>query len=91
MTDIDKPTKPRHERPSGIHSANIESSGRLQRVLGMLKDGNPHTKRDIRLRTGSECVATCISELRANGYNIECKFVGFINGAKIYSYTLIGG
>ena len=59
-----------------MHAAKLDSSARLQRVLDVLLDHQPHTTRDI-IRDAYCCaVNSCISELRANGYDIACKQVG---------------
>ena len=56
-----------------MHSANIDNSPRLRRVLKILSDGKRHTTRDI-IRKASVCaVNSCISELRDNGIKIECE------------------
>ena len=59
-----------------MHSAKIDSSIRLQRVLKVLKDGLKHTTRDI-IRKANVCaVNSVIAELRDNGYKIDCERVG---------------
>lgn len=59
-----------------MHSATIEKSPRLQRVLAVLLDNKKHTTRDI-IRKASVCaVNSCVSELRANGISIECERTG---------------
>ena len=58
-----------------MHSAKIENSVRLQRVLKVLKDKARHTTRDI-IRKAKVCaVNSIISELRDNGLKIECERV----------------
>jgi len=59
-----------------MHAAKLDSSARLQRVLSLLLDLKPHTTRDIIRRACCCAVNSCISELRANGYDIACKQVG---------------
>lgn len=68
----------------GAHSARIGSSERLMKVFAYLSDGMPHTTRDI-LRACDVCaVNTIVSELRDNGYVIDCKPV---KGKKsVYEY-----
>lgn len=59
-----------------MHSASVEKSHRLQRVLKVLSDTKPHTTREI-IRKASVCaVNSIISELRDNGYKIECQRMG---------------
>jgi hypothetical protein len=54
-----------------MHKASL-SSPRLQRVLAVLKDGRPHTTREIVRRAHVVAVNSCIAELRANGAEINC-------------------
>lgn len=65
------------------HSANVESSERLQRVLSFLQGRESATTREIMLCANVCAVNSCVSELRENGYAISCKYV---DGN--YSYTL---
>jgi hypothetical protein len=59
-----------------MHSAKIENSGRLQRVLKVLSDGKKHTTRDL-IRKASVCaVNSIVAELRANGFAIDCERSG---------------
>lgn len=59
-----------------MHSARLDKSQRLQRVLKVLSDTKPHTTRDI-IRKASVCaVNSIISELRDNGFKIECQRIG---------------
>ena len=55
-----------------MHSANIDKSERLQRVLGLLWDGKFHTTREIIRRANVCAVNSIVAELRANGFKIEC-------------------
>lgn len=48
------------------------ASPRLQRVLALLKDGKPHTTREIVRKAHVVAVNSCIAELRANGAEILC-------------------
>ncbi len=56
-----------------MHAARISSSPRLQRAHAFLSDGMEHSTLDI--VTGAQVCAvnSVISELRANGYYIECR------------------
>lgn len=59
-----------------LHAAKIAHSDRLQRVLSVLQTGGKHTTRDI-IRKAAVCaVNSIISELRANGFDIECQRCG---------------
>lgn len=75
-----------------MHKANAEKSARLQRTLEALNacpDGAYSWQ--IQARTGSMAVATDTSELRANGYLIDCEYAGKTsNGRKIFRYHLRG-
>lgn len=55
-----------------MHYAKVETSKRLKRVLNLLSDGLPHTTRDIVRRASVCAVNSIISELRMNGYDINC-------------------
>lgn len=57
---------------SGLHFAHLSSSRRLQRVLAVLRDGRPHTTREIVRRADVCAVNSIVSELRANGFAIDC-------------------
>jgi hypothetical protein len=73
-----------------IHAADVAESRRLQRVVEALKlspDGL--TTREIITRTGTCAVNSVVSELRANGYAIECRYMGKSDeGMRIYNYRL---
>ena len=55
-----------------MNNARVEKSYRLQRVLSFLADKKPHTTRDIITGAFVCAVNSCISELRANGFDIDC-------------------
>lgn len=69
-----------------IHAAKINTSRRLLRVLAMLADGKAYTTREIQLNAEVCNAHTCVSELRANGYEIECTCIR----KGVYQYRLIG-
>jgi len=54
-----------------MHHAPL-TSPRLSRVLAVLRDGKPHTTREIVRRAHVVAVNSCIAELRANGAEIIC-------------------
>ena len=59
-----------------MNSAKLSRSDRLKRVLSVLSDGQAHTTMDI-IKNASVCaVNSIISELRANGKDIECQRKG---------------
>jgi hypothetical protein len=68
------------------HAANIATSERLQKVLNFLSDYNWHSTFEIMQVTQLCATGSAISELRANGYEIECRWVGLGH----YEYKLIG-
>ena len=69
------------------HAARIESSERLQRVFYVLSDLQWHCTLEIMHHTSLCAVGSAISELRANGLDIECRCVD--KGR--YEYRLIRG
>ena len=55
-----------------MHAANIKNSDRLKRVASVLRDRKEHSTMDI-IKAASVCaVNSIISELRANGWVIDC-------------------
>jgi len=55
-----------------MNNAAIASSERLQRVMQVLADGQPHSTRDI-IRAANVCaVNSVIAELREQGISIHC-------------------
>ncbi len=69
-----------------MHAAPL-TSPRLQRVLALLRDGRPHTTRDIVRRARVMAVNACISELRQHGAEIHCT-AQFVNGKRRFFYTM---
>lgn len=68
-----------------MHAAKLQKSQRLQRVLKLLKTGHIYTTRQI-INAARVCaVNSIISELRDNGFDIECKCIA----KGIYTYQLI--
>lgn len=56
-----------------MNSARIGKSPRLQRVLGLLHGGKWYSTMDI-IQSARVCaVNSIISELRDNGYKIDCR------------------
>ena len=69
-----------------MHAAKLESSGRLQRVLAVLKGGEPKTTREL-IRAADVCaVNSAVSELRRNGLSISCRPIK----RGVYEYRLEG-
>ena len=77
-----------------MHNAQLDGSERLRRTLSFIRDWGGLvrgvTSAEIQGHTGSMAVATDVSELRRNGLNIECKYIGTRNGRRAYSYTYKG-
>ncbi|WP_102226841.1 hypothetical protein [Acidimangrovimonas sediminis] len=69
-----------------MHAAAL-TSPRLQRVLAVLRDGKPHTTRDIVRRGRVMAVNVCISELRHHGAEIACIKQATAQGWRFY-YTM---
>lgn len=67
-----------------MHSAKIEKSNRLQRVLKVLWDGKEHTTRDLIKNSGMCAINSIVAEIRANGYSIDCQRRG-----NRWYYTLV--
>ena len=68
-----------------MHCGRIETSKRLQDTLAVLRDGQWHSTREIRMVTNSEAVHSDLAALRANGVDYECKPAG----KKKYVYRLL--
>ena len=58
-------------RMGHIHAASL-ASPRLQRVLKLMRDGRPHTTREVVRKTGVMAVNAVMSELRYHGAEIVC-------------------
>lgn len=63
------------------------TSPRLQRVLALLKDGRPHTTRDIVRRARVMAVNACVAELRFHGAEIVCT-QQVVNDQRRFFYTM---
>lgn len=72
-----------------MHAAPL-TSDRLQRVLAVLKDGKPHTTRQIVRRANVCAVNSCIAELREHGAEISCEAIRIKGGRRFY-YTMTKG
>ena len=55
-----------------MNAANFDKSERLQKVANLLGRGGEYTTLDIIQKAGVCAVNSIISELRANGYSIDC-------------------
>ena len=56
-----------------MNAAALDNSDRLQRVFKLLSKGGEYTTLDIIQKAGVCAVNSIISELRANGHNIDCQ------------------
>lgn len=59
-----------------MNYARLESSPRLQRLAEVLADQREHSTLDLAMRAGICAVNSAIAELRANGYDIDCRRQG---------------
>lgn len=64
------------------------TSPRLQRVLKLLADGQPHTTRDIVRRARVMAASTCVSELRFHGAQIACVQRMGPGNLRLFVYTM---
>lgn len=74
-------------RTGTMHAATIDNSPRLRRTLEYLRI-QPATTLEIIKACGVCAVNSVVSELRANGYRIDCTPVKGQRG--VYLYTLDG-
>ena len=77
----------------GFHAASLAGSKPLQRVLQFLRmfGKTGITTAILAEYANVQNVATWVSALRHNGFDIECKYEGQSNdGARIYRYWLRG-
>ena len=85
-------TPPGQNSSSGgkMHSADFDRSERLQAVYALLCDGAEYSTLDIVKGAGVCAVNSCIAELRANGFPIECR-QGHdpVRGKRIWIYRLL--
>jgi predicted transcriptional regulator len=56
-----------------MNAANLTKSERLQRVFKLLSGGGEYTTLEIIQKAGVCAVNSIISELRQNGYQIDCQ------------------
>jgi biotin operon repressor len=73
-----------------MHAARV-TSPRLQRVLALLRDGRPHSTREIVRKAGVVAVSACVSELRTHGAKIDCRHEVLPNGQRRFFYTMTEG
>lgn len=76
-----------------MHNADVEKSERLQRTLIVIRSHGKYgcTSATLQALTGSMAPATDVSELRRNGYDIDCQYTHMTeNHRKVYTYTYRG-
>jgi len=73
-----------------MHHARVSHSPRLRRVLTVLKDGGEHSSWEIAKRAKTVAPGTCVSELRANGAEIECR-QDRSSGKTVFYYQMTKG
>ena len=71
-----------------MHAAVLEKSPRLQRVHDLLKDGEERSTMDISLNAEVLAVSAAVSELRAQGAEIECRQDRSASGTRIWLYRM---
>lgn len=75
------------EKKRSFHHAKLDRSDVLKKTLDILRRTNPTTK-EIQDYTGSTRASSDISELRANGVQIDAVYIGTVNGKRISRYVL---
>ncbi|MGR3501571.1 hypothetical protein [Pseudaestuariivita sp.] len=69
-----------------MHAAGMHSP-RLRRVLKVLKDGKPHSTREIVRKAGVCAVNAVVAELRANGAEIAC-WQQLVDDRRVWFYRM---
>lgn len=72
-----------------MHYAKLDNSARLQRVLEILLDRQPHSTMELQERAEVCAVGSTVGELRRNGYRIECRYAGKTETGRVYIYKLL--
>lgn len=76
-----------------MHHASADKSKRLRRLADYIRSMGRHgaTSLDLQQWTGSMAIATDVSELRSNGYVIDCTYEKKTpSGRKVFRYTYKG-
>ena len=72
-----------------MHAAKLDNSPRLQRVAALLSDGIERSTLDIVSGAKVCAVNSCVAELRANGFYIECRQIRDpATGQRIWLYRM---
>ena len=77
-----------YRRHRGIHAARYAASARLQRVVRLMSDGLTRSSWVIQARARVCNAHTCVSELRAQGFNFPPAKMRTIKGERRWFYTL---
>ena len=72
-----------------MKAAKLATSPRLQRVAALLADGRARTTRDIVVEADVCAVNSVVSELRANGLEIDCR-QHTVDGRRLWLYRMPG-
>lgn len=77
---------------AGIHAGSPDTSSRLRLTLEALYAAGAAGLTSLELQERARLVApgTCVSELRAAGWVVNCRYEGKVDGRKRYRYVLIG-
>lgn len=75
-----------------MHSASVERSERLKRVLAVLENAGGRKVTSLELATLSHTIApsTCISELRHQGFPVRCEQAK-VSGKRVWQYWIEKG
>jgi hypothetical protein len=72
-----------------MHFANLKKSDRLQRFMAFMGFGEWKTTREIQRGAGICAVSATVSEIRANGHDVDCLYSHMTrNGSKVYKYRV---
>lgn len=71
-----------------MNGARLSRSPRLQRVHALLLDGEEHTTREVMDGAHVCAVSACVSELRAEGAEIECRTIRGASGQRLWLYRM---
>ena len=72
-----------------MHAGKLATSKRMKATFKSLRRRIWTTTREISRRTGSMAVHSDIAALRAQGINVQTKYIGmFENGARIWAYRI---
>ena len=77
-------------QPGRINAGRLATCDRLRCVHALLADGDEHSTAEIAEAGRTYAVSPLVSELRANGAVIDCRYAGkTANGRSLYLYRMI--